>query len=358
MAERASSSSRKSPGLPLSGRRRVGALVAVAVVTLGSSAAYVVRSRRDSDAALVKGAASRGPLLDAAAVAAVPNIVFRATALGPDYGKVGRVPLSDPGGPRAIVEVSCDRIYATRVRGVCLQSDRGVLTTYKARLLDNNLQPAAEVPLAGLPSRARLSPDAGLAATTVFVAGDSYLDSGFSTRTTISEAATGRTLANLEDFRVELDGKSYRSVDINYWGVTFTNDGARFYATLSTKGNTYLVAGDLAAKTVRTLRRNAECPSLSPDGTRVAFKKRMSVDSLPGWRLAVLDLATSTETLLAETKSVDDQVEWLDDKNVLYGLPRNGGVGTAATDVWVTPADGSGAPAVLVPDADSPAVIR
>ena len=71
------------------------------------------------------------------------------------------------------------------------------------------------------------------------------------------------------------------------------------------------------------MRTDAECPSLSPDGTRVAYKKRG--DRATGeWRLAVLDLATGKETLLAERRSVDDQVEWLDDDRILYGLPGRG----------------------------------
>jgi Tol biopolymer transport system component len=57
-------------------------------------------------------------------------------------------------------------------------------------------------------------------------------------------------------------------------------------------------------------RENVECPSLSPDGTRIAIKKR--VDNVPGnWRLAVLDLSTLQDTLLNdETRSVDDQGSW------------------------------------------------
>jgi hypothetical protein len=35
-------------------------------------------------------------------------------------------------------------------------------------------------------------------------------------------------------------------VDINFWGVTFARAPGRFYATLGTKGHTYLVEGDWA----------------------------------------------------------------------------------------------------------------
>ena len=119
---------------------------------------------------------------------------------------------------------------------------------------------------------------------------------------------------------------------------------------------TWLVRGSLSARRLTALREDAECPSLSPDRTRIAFKKHGTL--APGhWRLAVYDLATGTETVLAETRSVDDQVEWLDDSRVIYGLPRSV-AGTASSDLWAVPADGSGNPQLMVHDAWSPAVVR
>ena len=107
---------------------------------------------------------------------------------------------------------------------------------------------------------------------------------------------------------------------------------------------------------MRSVRTDAECPSLSPDGTRVAYKKRLGSNKPGEWRLAVLDLSTGRETLLAETRSVDDQAEWLDDHQVLYGLSRQGAEGTIS-DIWAVPADGTGAPRVLIAQASSPAVV-
>ena len=63
----------------------------------------------------------------------------------------------------------------------------------------------------------------------------------------------------------------------------------------------------------------------------------------------MLDLETMRETPLAESRSVDDQVEWLDDERVLYGVDG---------DVWTATADGSGKPRRFVSDASSPAVVR
>jgi len=115
------------------------------------------------------------------------------------------------------------------------------------------------------------------------------------------------------------------------------------------------VAGQLSTRTLTAIHGDVECPSLSPDKTRIAYKKHGSLPA-GSWRLAVLDLSSGQETQLAEERSVDDQVEWFDNGSILYGLPR-AGESTASSDIWMVPADGSGAPRILVPDAWSPAVL-
>jgi Tol biopolymer transport system component len=269
---------------------------------------------------------------------------------------VAVVPLIAPDGPRAFTPASCERIYATAEDAICLSADRGLVTKYRARLLDTGWAPTRNLPLTGLPSRARLSRDGSLAATTTFVFGDSYANPGrFSTRTVVTRT-DGEVVGDLEKFKLTVDGKLITVADKNLWGVTFADDD-RFYATAASGGKTWLVEGSLNRRTVTALRGDAECPSLSPDRTRIAFKKH---GDLPAgrWRLAVYDLRSGQETLLSETRSVDDQVEWLDDRTLIYGLPRTADNGAATSDVWRAQADGGGSPQVLVQDAWSPAVVR
>ena len=105
------------------------------------------------------------------------------------------------------------------------------------------------------------------------------------------------------------------------------------------------------------MRTDAECPSLSPDGTKVAYKKRLG-NPTPGiWRLAVLDLATGKETLTADPRSVDDQVEWLDDTSLLYGLPRTGADATTS-DVWAGAGRRHRRAKIFIEHGSSPAVVR
>ena len=130
----------------------------------------------------------------------------------------------------------------------------------------------------------------------------------------------GHSYGDLEDFTLIHDGEHIAPVDRNYWGVTFAADDDTFYVTVQWSKHTWLARGSLSRRTVVTLVDDAECPSLSPDGQHIVYKQRANLPSRH-WRLARYDIATGRMNPLAERRSVDDQVEWLDDSHVLYGLP-------------------------------------
>ena len=90
---------------------------------------------------------------DPAVVRTVPHLVFRSTALGATYGRVAMVPLTAAAGPRAFTPVSCERVYATARDALCLSADRGLVTTYRSRMLGADWSPRRDLPLTGLPSR-------------------------------------------------------------------------------------------------------------------------------------------------------------------------------------------------------------
>ena len=107
---------------------------------------------------------------------------------------------------------------------------------------------------------------------------------------------------------MRIDGAVVTAADRNLWGVT-CSDHETFYATVAIGGKTYLVKGGISAPTLTALRTDVECPSLSPDRTRIAFKKRGDLPQGADQRLAGYDLRTGAETLLSEKRSVDDQAE-------------------------------------------------
>ncbi|GGO87511.1 TolB family protein [Wenjunlia tyrosinilytica] len=335
---------------------RVLTLVAAVVVLAGIAVGYTLHAvdraaRRDRPRA-------GGPRVSSGAVqlAAAPGdrrMVFRNTAWGPHRDELASVPADHPGGPRTASGVTCLRFHAAAGTGICLRAVHGALQdSYRAVVLDSRLRERRHYALSGIPTRARVSPDGRMAAWTVFVSGDSYAGTDFSTRTSVLDTRTWTLQDSLEKYRIIKDGHAYRAVDANFWGVTFADDD-HFYATLATRGRTHLVRGDVRARTVRTLRENVECPSLSPGGTRIAFKKR--VPGLPAdapWRLYTLDLGTLRETALAERRNVDDQAVWVDGNTVAYSLP-----GDYGANLWSVPADGGGRPRRLLDAGLAPAFI-
>ncbi len=249
---------------------------------------------------------------------------------------------------RAGTGLDCFRFYAAGGTAVCLTPHGGLEPMTTARVLDSRLKVTKKLDFGGVPSRARVSPSGNVVSWTVFVTGDDYAASNFSTRTGFYNTRTELLVKSLEGIGLLIDGQYRTPADANFWGMTFTDDDNVFYATVSTGGETYLVKGDIEAWTATALRTNVECPSLSPDGTRIAFKKRVHDGVDDPWRLYVLDLATMEEHAVAEERNVDDQAAWLDGGTLAYGV--DGGV-------WAVPADGGGEPRLIAPDASSPSMV-
>jgi hypothetical protein len=332
--------------------RKLLALALVSVLLLGGAIAYGVSAYARYQAR--SAAPSEVLTTTALTTRTEPHIVFRNTAQGTGYGKVATVPLASPSAAREITDRPCDRVYATAEVLSCLHIQRGVPTTFRATVFDRTGSEVASWPLPGIPSRTRLSQDGSLVATTSFVTGHSYATVGFSTETVVTRVG-GESYGNLEDFALFINGERLTTADRNIWGVTFADDNTTFYATAASGGRTWLVHGNLADRTLTAIADNAECPSLSPDGTRVAFKKNSGTPENPHWGIAVLTLTTEEEVVLPEPKNVDDQVEWLDDSTLLYGLAREGAVGDS--DVWSISSAGTAAPALFIEHAWSPSVV-
>ncbi|MCG8352742.1 MAG: hypothetical protein MI924_33680 [Chloroflexales bacterium] len=281
-----------------------------------------------------------------------PHLVFRSTAYGTSSGLMSVVPLDNPSATRMLTDLVCERAYITREHGLCLDD-------VSAHIIDADMQIQHTIPLEGFPSRTRVSADGRYAAMTQFVSGHSYADSTFSTQTNLIDLANNSVIANIEDFEVWRDDTLFGAPDFNFWGVTFAKDSNTFYATLSTDNKMYLVLGDISKGSFTVVHEGIECPSLSPDNTRVAFKKKMDTpDDQLIWNIAVLDLQTMEETMLAETRHVDDQVEWLDNDHVMYGVAEQNPTQGIGDNLWVLPADGSGAPELFVFKGNSPTVIH
>ena len=326
---------------------------AICLAALAAVLGYTRYFRRQTGPVRPATVISTDPRL-LAAIRSKPHLVFRSTALE-SSGRIAVVPLDRPEVARALAPLACERVYATPDSGLCLSASRGVFTRYEAEAFDGNFKVVSRFPLAGAPSRARVSANGAIGVSTVFVAGDSYSTGSFSTRTTLYDLRRGQVLGDLESFTVERDGQVFSKPDFNFWGVTFASDGSRFYAVLSTGGELHLVAGDPVARRMHVMRPGVECPSLSPDGGHIVYKSRVHEGGRLLWRLHVLDLQSGKETVVQESQSVDDQAEWLDGDHVLYSLPRPSGGGS---DIWVARADGKEPSHLFLAQAFSPSVVR
>jgi hypothetical protein len=324
-------------------KRRKQALTAIAALCVGAAVLYLVF------AALNPKDVTTSAQPHAAQGTELQGSQLMVRAVDPNDPRLnGHVFVVKQGRPRQLAgpQLACERVYFAAGRGLCLATaETGI--SYEATIFDGSLDSLHEMSLAGVPSRARVSGDGRYGAITVFVNGHAYLGSGgFSTATTIVDMRSGEQIANLESFDVSKDGKPLDAVDLNFWGITFAKDPNRFYATLRTEGHYYLVEGELRQRTMRVLRDRVECPSLSPDGTRIAYKSRIGDENR--WRLKVLDLATLRAHPVAERRSIDDQVEWLDDQTLVY---------SDGIDLYTVPASGAGPPRLVLRDASSPVAL-
>jgi len=303
-------------------------------------------------------AQSKATASDGVRHTASKQVFYRHNGIDSRYGRLAYVQLAHPEQPEFVDTLSCETAHVAGGRGICLGARRGVFTTYSAKLFDaKTFEVLAQFPLKGVPSRSRVSVDGKLAALTVFVSGHGYESLDFSTQTLLIDVDSGSIIADLEEFSVSRNGLLFSSKDFNFWGVTFTPDTRNFYATLSTNRQHFLVKGEIAKRSAAVVHDNVECPSLSPDGTRVAYKKRFMAGNRVFWQLHILDLKTGKETALAEKRSVDDQLEWLDNDHVLYTLPESESGPSASTNIWLADADGVGAPKLFLRKAYSPSVV-
>jgi len=228
----------------------------------------------------------------------------------------------------------------------------------EAVIFDKDFKIQHMIPLAGVASRTRVSPNGEWGAVTVFTGGGSYASTAMSTKTTLIDMKTGTIMLDLEDMVVRNKGVVFKARDFNFWGVTFTRDSRFFYATLATGGKIYLVKASLATRQADVIGENVECPSLSPDDTRIAFKKRSTSGPRVIWHLAVINLTTLKETLLPEPAPIDQQVQWYDNRHVLYALPELIIGKPVIMYSWIIAADGSSPPQKLYHDTDSPIIIQ
>ena len=280
-------------------------------------------------------------------------LLVRNLAWGPHRDEIATVPADDPEGPRTASGVKCLRFHAAAGTGICLQAVHGALEdTYRAVVLDAHLRERHRFPAAGIPTRARVSPCGHMVAWTVFVSGDSYAGTNFSTRTAIVDTRTWAIDDNLETFRIVKDGRTYHAADTNVWGVTFADDN-HFYATLATGGRTYLVRGRRhrahSHHPAPQRRMPLPLPRRHPHRVQEARQGSLARRPLAAVRPGPAHHEGDRDR---RARNIDDQALWADDDTLVYALP-----GDYGSDLWTVPADGTGTARRLMTSAVAPAYL-
>jgi hypothetical protein len=212
----------------------------------------------------------------------------------------------------------------------------------------------------GSVSRARISKDGKFTASTAFTTGHSYLGVGgttFSTATFIGNASDAKSQDNIQRWPVLNKGVEIKSTDLNLWGVTFDPANSdRFLVTAYFDTKPYLAEGSVQNRKINVLKEAVECPSFSPNGNRIAFKKRTGIAK---WSPAVMDLVTMKETIFDLPDSVDDQIEWLNDDTLIYEVVNTPLVGPSAVNLMtLNLRDAKPQQRLWLTDARSPTIVR
>ena len=85
------------------------------------------------------------------------------------------------------------------------------------------------------------------------------------------DMTSGTIIADLADYSVTRDGAPFEAADFEFWGVTFAPaDSDRFFATLRSAGNTYLVEGRVSSRALQVVHPNVSAPSISPESDRAS----------------------------------------------------------------------------------------
>src|SRR5205085_10817951 len=92
-----------------------------------------------------------------AQLSTAPHILVRHTLVDSAYNKLSLVTLADPKGRRLTAGLACERIAFAAGRSICLQADRGVFTTYRALLINQDFKTLNSWKLDGGPSRTRVA---------------------------------------------------------------------------------------------------------------------------------------------------------------------------------------------------------
>jgi hypothetical protein len=319
------------------------AFLALATLTAVTLSGVMSRGREPNPASSTRLQAARLPLR-------LPFLMFRALAPPAAHDRLAMMAIDDD-LTRAVTPLTCARVHYSGGRGLCLiEESDGKVTRHSAIVFDRLFRQRHRIPLPGVPTRVRVSPDGRLAAVSTYAEEETPAGERLALESMIIDVERGAVLGDLREFALDAQGQAI-GTPRDFASVAFGADGDRFFATLSTPTSRHLVIGSVRERRLRVIGAGFANEGLAPDGRRLIVKR---VNDRGFWQLSILDLLSMGEQRLEHgTRSIDDQVEWLDAGSVIFHDATGTGTG-----LWRLAADGGSGPELLVPDAYSPVVVR
>ena len=153
----------------------------------------------------------------------------------------------------------------------------------------------------------------------------------------------GAGTGSLEDFALLVNGTTrVTAADRNIWGVTFVpGEATRFMPRRRHRA----ASGWSRAACRRARSRLSTTASSARQFSRrqpVSRTRRTPAGAGPALEGRRPGPGHRQRNCLSEPRSVDDQIEWLDDRTLLYGLARDGAAGDS--DIWQIRADPASVP--------------
>jgi hypothetical protein len=333
--------------------RRVTATAGLVLLSAAIAVAAIYFLRDRAYVPAPKTTRQLEPVIDAHTTIPPPFVMFRALAPHQAHGRIAMMSLASSEPVRHITSLSCARLHYAGSAGLCfVEESDGARVKHAAYTFDRAFARGQRIELTGVPIRARVAPDGRHGAITVYGEEESPAGERLASESFLLDMASGRVVADLREFSISNPRHAPIEGPMDISGVAFLADSNQFFVTLSTASTRYLMTGSIHARRLDVVTTGVANEAVSPDGRRLVVKRR--VGDRGYWQLVVLDIQTRTELALNQgSRSVDDQVEWLDADRVVYHDVTDTGTG-----IWTLPADGKGSPSLLIPDAFSPAVVR
>ena len=147
---------------------RVVVFAALTLCAVGVAVGYVLlRQARSAEVLTTSLAAPIARSLDV--LGGRPGLLFSSAAFDETNGYLSVRPLGASDDSRYRTELRCERVHFAAGVGMCVTAERGMATTYAAQIFGPDFKVRHTLPLRGVPSRARVSPDGRRAAVTVFL---------------------------------------------------------------------------------------------------------------------------------------------------------------------------------------------